>query len=160
LKTLASCAAGRIEAPYIPASAHQRIRREAQGMLVGYGVIVVLGLVTGAGWLLWCWIFPMILGQPFLRLYLLAEHGHCPPVANMFENTRTTFTGWLIRMLAWNMPYHAEHHALPTVPFHRLPDFHAMTRPHLKVTERGYRRFHRAFQRDLQLFGKAGPSER
>ena len=71
--------------------------------------------------LLWVWIIPALLGQPFLRLYLLAEHGCCAFVANMFENSRTTFTGPLVRFLAWNMPYHAEHHAFPTVPFYRLP---------------------------------------
>ena len=24
----------------------------------------------------------------------------------------------------WNMPYHAEHHAYPSVPFHALPQLH------------------------------------
>ena len=83
----------------------------------------------------------LLLGQPVLRLYLLAEHGRCPFVANMFENTRTTFTNALVRRLAWNMPYHAEHHAWPVVPFHRLPDLHVMTAPHLRVTAPGYAAF-------------------
>ena len=26
-----------------------------------------------------------------------------------------------VRVLFWNMPYHAEHHAFPDVPFHHLP---------------------------------------
>ena len=78
----------------------------------------------------WCW------GQPFLRLYLMAEHGGCPQVANMLENSRTTYTNRIIRKLAWNMPYHAEHHTLPAVPFHKLPQFHQLTR--------GPRRHHRA----------------
>jgi fatty acid desaturase len=76
-----------------------------------------------------------------LRLYLLAEHGRCPAVTDMFANTRTTFTTRLVRFLAWNMPYHAEHHAMPSVPFHRLPELHALARPHLKQTEDGYTRF-------------------
>ncbi|MEM7236809.1 MAG: fatty acid desaturase [Pseudomonadota bacterium] len=149
IRTLTACARGRLDAPYLPASALPRIKREAQAMLLVYVLIASAGLASGAGWLLWCWIIPVVAGQPFLRLYLLAEHGRCPPVANMFENTRTTFTGWLVRMIAWNMPYHAEHHAMPTVPFHKLPIFHGLTRPHLKVTERGYWRFHRAFRRTL-----------
>ena len=61
----------------------------------------------------------------------------------MLANTRTTFTTGLVRRLAWNMPYHAEHHAYPAVPFHALPRFHALVRDHLKTTERGYARFHR-----------------
>ena len=130
-------------------------------MLAIYAVIAVTGALAGAEWLIWCWLLPMLLGQPFLRLYLLAEHGLCPHVADMFENTRTTFTGQAVRWLAWNMPYHAEHHAYPNVPFHKLPELHALTRPHLKVTERGYARFHWTYGRWLsQNFSKAAPSER
>jgi fatty acid desaturase len=39
------------------------------------------------------------------------------------------------------MPYHIEHHVLPTVPFHRLPAFHQLTKDHLVVTQHGYARF-------------------
>lgn len=45
----------------------------------------------------------------------------------MFLNTRTTLTTRVVRFLAWNMPYHAEHHAMPSVPFHKLPVLHDMT---------------------------------
>lgn len=62
-------------------------------------------------------------------------------VADMFANSRTTFTTAAVRWIAWNMPYHAEHHAFPAVPFHRLPQLHRLTRPHLKTTETGYARF-------------------
>ena len=88
--------------------------------------------------LLWLWLVPVLLGQPALRLYLLAEHGDCPKVANMFENTRTTFTTGLVRLLAWNMPYHVEHHVMPMVPFHRLPELHGVMRDRLRVTAEGY----------------------
>ena len=91
--------------------------------------------------MIWTWIVPALLGQPFLRLFLLAEHTNCPHVENMFENTRTTFTTRLVRLVAWNMPFHAEHHALPTVPFHKLPELHEAVRAHLKTTADGYARF-------------------
>ena len=91
--------------------------------------------------LLWLWLVPVLLGQPFLRLYLLAEHGDCPFVANMFENTRTTYTNRVVRFLAWNMPYHVEHHAYPAVPFHHLPALHDKMREHLQVTAPGYAQF-------------------
>jgi fatty acid desaturase len=48
------------------------------------------------------------------------------------------------------MPYHAEHHAYPAVPFHRLPQFHEVVREHLRTTERGYGRFHRRFIESLR----------
>ena len=81
---------------------------------------------------------------------LLAEHGHCPPVANMLENTRTTLTNRLVRFLAWNMPCHAEHHARPMVPFHKLPDLHRDMRAHLKSISPSYTDFTATCARGLK----------
>ena len=47
------------------------------------------------------------------------------------------------------MPYHAEHHAYPAVPFHKLPEFHEILQRHLKETENGYVRFHRRYAGQL-----------
>ncbi|MEM7270291.1 MAG: fatty acid desaturase [Pseudomonadota bacterium] len=134
-------AAGRCDASYVPASAASRIRFEACVMLVVY-VLVSAAVAAGQAWILWCWALPLIVGQPFLRLYLMAEHGRCPAVANMLENSRTTFTNRVVRFIAWNMPYHAEHHAWPTVPFHQLPALHALAAPQLRSTSEGYAAFH------------------
>jgi fatty acid desaturase len=134
-------AAGRNRAAYIPPRGYGRVRREAQAMIVLYGLLAAASIYFQSTVLIWTWIVPALLGEPFLRLYLLAEHGRCPFVANMLENTRTTKTTWLVRRLAWNMPYHAEHHAYPGVPFHRLPEFHALIEAHLKEVEDGYVRF-------------------
>ena len=134
-------ALGRGKAAYIPARGEARVRREAAAILALYAMLAVLSVVFRTDVLVRVWIVPALIGQPFLRLYLLAEHGRCPFVANMLENTRPTATNWIVRRLAWNMPYHAEHHSYPAVPFHRLPDFHAIVEAHLKETERGYVRF-------------------
>jgi len=127
-------------ADYLPEAAMARVRAEARWMLGGIAVALILwpGLV-------WVWIVPVLLGQPVLRLYLLAEHGDCPQVANMFENTRTVLTDRLVRFLAWNMPYHTEHHVYPSVPFHRLPALHHLMRDKLRVTSRGYAAFTRDY---------------
>jgi fatty acid desaturase len=63
----------------------------------------------------------------------------------MFLNTRTTFTTAVVRYLAWNMPYHTEHHVWPMVPFHRLPALHGLMRDHLGVTAEGYAAFTRDY---------------
>ncbi len=141
MTTLMTNALGRNADAYVPARGRGRVRREAQAMLAVYGLLALGSSLAGSALLVWVWIVPLLLGQPFLRLYLLAEHGRCPLVANMLENSRTTFTNRIVRLLAWNMPYHAEHHAYPAVPFHRLPEFHKLAQDHLKVTERGYGRF-------------------
>jgi fatty acid desaturase len=75
----------------------------------------------------------------------LAEHGDCPQVTNMFENTRTTFTTRAVRFLAWNMPFHVEHHVYPSVPFHRLPMLHGLMQDRLQVTSQGYAAFTRDY---------------
>lgn len=140
-RTLVRNARGRCDAAWIPAGARDRVRREAQAMLAAYAAIAALGLAFGLDWLLLAWLLPALIGQPFLRLYLMAEHGRCPKVANMLENTRTTLTTALVRLVAWNMPYHTEHHSLPAAPFHHLPALHKLMEAHLKETERGYLRF-------------------
>ncbi len=142
LRTLLSNAAGRNDDGFVPPKGAAKIKAEARLFLALYAAIAGLSLALQSTALLWIWLLPLLLGQPFLRAYLLAEHAGCPQVADMLANSRTTFTGGLLRFLAWNMPYHAEHHAFPAVPFHKLADFHALTRPHLKVTEQGYGKFH------------------
>jgi fatty acid desaturase len=134
---------GRAEGEYLPEGAKGRIVTEARWMALGY-LCVALSLLWSP-LALWVWIVPALLGQPFLRLYLLAEHGDCPRVANMFQNTRTTFTNRVVRFLAWNMPYHVEHHVWPAVPFHRLPDVHGLMKDELQVTAEGYAAFTRAY---------------
>lgn len=150
IKTLAINAAGRCRDAFVPAKGHAKVRIEAQTMLIFYALIIGISVFLQTAVLVYVWILPAVLGQPFLRLYLLAEHGRCPFVANMLENSRTTTTNWLIRKLAWNMPYHAEHHAYPGVPFYRLPEFHALIRTHLKETEAGYVRFHARYIEQLR----------
>jgi fatty acid desaturase len=141
VRTILRNAAGRGADPFVPASARPGLAREARVMLAGYAALAAASVASGSAALLWAWVVPALLGQPFLRIYLLAEHGRCPQVADMFANSRTTFTARAVRWLAWNMPYHAEHHAMPSVPFHRLPELHALTRSELRCTERGYLRF-------------------
>ncbi len=136
-------AMGRANGDYLPTSALPRIVAEARFMTVGYGLVLVSLTVSPV--LFWVWLLPVFIGQPALRLYLLAEHGDCPQVANMFENTRTTFTSALMRFLSWNMPYHVEHHVFPNVPFHQLPQLHQLIKAELRETADGYAAFTKAY---------------
>jgi fatty acid desaturase len=143
ISLLIRLARGRETPAWLPAAIRPRATAEARVLLALYTLAALTLLVSPM--LLWLWIVPCLLGQPALRLYLLAEHGDCPQVADMLENTRTTFTTRAVRALAWNMPYHAEHHLAPQVPFHRLPALHAMIRDRLRVTAPGYAAFTRAY---------------
>jgi fatty acid desaturase len=137
-------AAGRVPDDFYGNDAQRtKVIRESRLVLLIYAAILILSLATGSDAALRYWIVPAVLGQPMLRLYLLAEHWGCPlspagaPV-DMLARSRTTYTNALMRFLAWNMPFHAEHHANPAVPFHALPAANALLRLRLSTTSPGY----------------------
>jgi fatty acid desaturase len=96
------------------------------------------------------WLVPVALAQPLLRAILLAEHMGCSETSDMLSNTRTTYTLWPVRFLMWEMPYHADHHRYPALPFFSLALAHERLAPHLAhVARRGYSGLHLAFLRNL-----------
>jgi fatty acid desaturase len=70
------------------------------------------------------WLLPALLAEPLLRALLMVEHTGCTLDANGLTNTRSTLASFPVRFLMWNMPFHAEHHLYPSIPFHRLHDAH------------------------------------
>jgi fatty acid desaturase len=147
-KVLVNNALGNDPGEFVPERACDRVREEARRMLVIYALALASLLLTP--FLFWVWILPSLLGQPFLRLYLLAEHGRCAHVTNMFENTRTIYPNRVVRFLAWNMPYHIEHHTLPQVPFHKLPELHDEMQDYPRVLSNGYMEFTRDYRARLR----------
>ena len=130
---------GRVTAPWVAADKRALIVREARCYLAFYALVVIASVATRSMAAVWLWILPMMVGQVFLRPYLLAEHTGCGHSRDMLENTRTTFTNAFVRRFAWNMPYHAEHHAYPAVPFHALPQLHARLAGRIVHTAPSYR---------------------
>ncbi|QHI98950.1 fatty acid desaturase [Xylophilus rhododendri] len=114
------------------------IVREARFYLLAYAVLIAASVAAQSLALLWLWLLPVAVGQWLLRPYLLAEHTGCAYSPDMLENTRTTYTNAVVRFFAWNMPFHAEHHAYPAVPFHALPRLNALLAQHIRNTEAGY----------------------
>jgi len=135
--------------PYIPADAVPAVRRSLGLQLAVYGLLALVSLVGANGFLFWYWLLPLAVGQPLLRFVLLAEHGGCPFVADGLRNTRTTHTLAPLRRLMWNMPFHAEHHLYPSLPFHALAAAHQDLRPGLTVVAPGYLAVHRGFLANL-----------
>lgn len=134
---------------FVPPKGRDKVRFEARAFCAGYAGTAMVCIWGGWSEILLIWLIPLVLGGPFLRVYLLAEHTLCPHVPNMLQNTRTTFTLAIVRFFAWNMPYHIEHHAYPAVPFHKLPDFHRIAAKHLGCTEQGYVRFNKRYLREI-----------
>ena len=87
---------------------------------------------------LYFFFLPSLLAMPFMRAYLIAEHTLCSRDQNFLTNTRTTLTNFPIRLLMWNMPFHAEHHLFPAVPFHRLPALHGLIGDRFAYVAPGY----------------------
>jgi fatty acid desaturase len=134
---------------YIPADAVPAVRRSLGLQFAVYGLLALASLIGANGFLFWYWLLPLAVGQPLLRFVLLAEHGGCPFVADGLRNTRTTHTLAPLRRLMWNMPFHAEHHLYPSLPFHALAAAHHDLRPGLRVVAPGYLAVHRGFLANL-----------
>jgi fatty acid desaturase len=126
---------------FVPSRGKAAVRTEARIQLGLYAGLIGLSVLAQTTILIQVWLLPFLLGAPFLRGYLLAEHAGCPHVPSMLENTRTVRTNALVRFVAWNMPYHVEHHAYPAVPFHKLADFHVHTNASITHLDEGYLRF-------------------
>ena len=124
--------------PYLNADIIPQVRRSIRLQLAVYAVVLVVSLTAGQGFLLWSWLLPLAVGQPLLRMLLLAEHTGCDYSSDGLANTRTTLTIAPVRWLMWNMPFHAEHHLYPSLPFHALPAAHCVIAPRLQHLDKGY----------------------
>jgi fatty acid desaturase len=131
-------ASGRADRPWMAVPERRPLIIEARSYLAMYLAVAALSIGAGSPIALVVWVIPWIVGQAFLRPYLLAEHTGCAFTRDCLENTRTTLTVTLVRLFAWNMPYHAEHHAYPAVPFHALPRLHERVRGKIEHLEPGY----------------------
>jgi fatty acid desaturase len=148
--TLHHALAGRVPEPSVPAARAAEVVREARILWACYLGTAAVSLYLQRADVLIYWIVPALLGQPFLRLFLLAEHTGCAFDDDLHTNTRTTCTNAAVLLLAWRMPYHAEHHGFPSVPFHALASVNALLPAQGRVTSSGYLALHRALRRQLR----------
>ena len=123
--------------PFVPETARRRIAWSMAAQLAVYAAAAV-SIVLGWNAVLYFWFLPVLLAQPALRALLIVEHTGCSETSDGFVNTRTTLAAWPLRLLMWNMPFHAAHHLYPQVPFHRLPALHRALAPELAHVASGY----------------------
>ncbi|HEX5660325.1 MAG TPA: fatty acid desaturase [Polyangiales bacterium] len=151
LKTHFRIALGRTDYPFLNAKTGPDVIRSVRWQLATYGAAIALSTALGQPYFLLYWLIPMVLAQPLLRAILLAEHTGCAELDAPLANTRTTYTAWPVRFLMWEMPYHAEHHRYPALPFFALAEAHRSMGPLLVHVERdGYLGMHRAFVKGLK----------
>jgi fatty acid desaturase len=134
---------GRVTEPFVPMGKRAPLVREARALLLLYLLAASVSLYLRRADILMYWVLPVFCGQPVLRMFLLTEHFGCPFSDDMFVNTRTTYTSRTLRFLTWQMSFHAEHHAFPSVPFHALAAVNVLTKQHLASSAPGYVLLHR-----------------
>jgi fatty acid desaturase len=128
--------------PFIHPAGAPRVITSMRAMVAMLaGGSIAAGLEFGWQAPLLFWVLPQLVGQ-LLRLYLFTEHTGCSMDRNGLTNTRTVLTTRPLRLLMWNMPFHAEHHLYPFIPFHRLGEAHALLRDRLAHVHPGYVRWH------------------
>lgn len=137
-------ALGRVNGlPFVPAAARREIVVSMSAQLSIY-LAAAAAIGFGYTFALYFWFLPALLAQPLLRALLICEHSSCSLDRNGLTNTRTTEASAPVRLLMWNMPFHAEHHLYPTVPFHNLPELHRQIRDRLRHLAPGYLAANRA----------------
>lgn len=152
LQVIRDCWRGDLSAyPYINTRQAPGVIRSVRAMSLALAAAAI-GSAAIWGWQtpFLFWIIPQVVGQMPLRAYLLAEHTGCTLDRNGLTNTRTTLTNRLVRLLMWDMPFHAEHHLYPSIPFHQLEAAHGLIREKLGFVQPGYARWNAEFVRSLR----------
>ncbi|MEI9952269.1 MAG: fatty acid desaturase [Pseudomonadota bacterium] len=152
LRTHFTLALGKTKSyPFLSEHSAPLVVRSVRLQLAVYGAGIAASALLGYPYFVVYWLAPVALAQPLLRLILLAEHGGCSEDDNPLTNTRSTHTLFPVRYLMWEMPYHAEHHRYPALPFFTLAQAHHRLGPHvLHVARHGYLGMHLQFLKTLR----------
>ena len=129
---------GKVVVPWIPENRRGIIVTEARAYAALYALLLVLSLVV-------------LLGAAALGLDRSADHWAVLPAAlslrrahrlRAYPQRIPEHPHHLHRrgrqMVAWNMPYHVEHHAYPSIPFHALPKLNGIVDGEIVHRGRGY----------------------
>jgi fatty acid desaturase len=136
--------------PFLNEELGAGVVRSVRLQLLVYVAAIALSAALGYPYFVVYWLFPVAIAQPLLRVILLAEHAGCTEDDDPLSNTRTTLTLLPVRFLMWEMPYHAEHHRFPALPFFSLARTHARLGSKLRfVARRGYLGLHVDFIKNL-----------
>jgi len=127
-----------MERSFIPPNSFTKVQREAWIIGAVYLSIVILSVWLQSWAAVIYWLIPRVIGEPVMRIIRMSEHGACPLVPDMLRNTRTVITLKPLCWLNWNNAHHAEHHAMPAIPFHALPTLHRHLGHHIEEVRPGY----------------------
>ena len=126
--------------PFIRPEVRLKIFIESFLILAFHVSLLGLAIYVYAGF--WGLYIGLLFGHCLLASYTAAEHNGLPHEGSIVEKTRSLVTPPFVKLLMWNMPYHAEHHSYPAVPFHALPQLHEAMKDELKHKEQNHPQFH------------------
>jgi fatty acid desaturase len=120
--------------PFVRPERRKRVAWEARLLLLIHGGAIAAAI----SWVptLWRVYAGLLIGHSMLSWYITCEHRGLPHEGSILARTRSLRSPAWVRWLVWNMPYHAEHHAWPAIPWHALPALHAQMHEHLVHRER------------------------
>lgn len=124
------------------------VRPEARKAIVLESMFILavhLGLLFTALYYypnIWGFFVGLLVGHCILASYTAPEHNGLPHEGSILDKTRSIRANKFVNFLMWNMPYHAEHHAYPAVPFHALPQLHEDIKEELKHADQAHSDFH------------------
>lgn len=115
--------------PFVKPERRRRVAWEAR-LLVAIHLSAITAAIVFLPQL-WRIYLGMAFGHAILSWYITCEHRGLAEDGSVLERTRSLRVPSLVRWLLWNMPYHAEHHGWPAIPFHQLPALQDEVREHL-----------------------------
>ncbi len=133
--------------PFVGERDRPRVIAEARLLLGAHAILLALALSVLPQ--LRFYYLGILVGHSILAIYTMCEHRGLTAEGTVLERTRSIETTAWIRWLLWNMPYHAEHHAWPAIPWYALPELHREVRGHLPHRGLGILALHRRRGRDL-----------
>lgn len=127
--------------PFIRKESRLNIFIESWLILIVNGFLLYLAVTKNSGF--YGLFISQIIGHCILSYYLTPEHNGLPYDGSILEKTRSLPTNRFVNLMMWNMPYHAEHHAFPSVPFFNLTQLHNEMKNELIHTTENHTSFHK-----------------
>jgi fatty acid desaturase len=139
------------------------VRSEAQrravtvDAAVGVAALAFAVVVLPVSIVTW-WLVPLAVALVgYFPIATLPEHYLCDDDRDPMAHTRTVVSNPAFRYLYWNNNFHAEHHLVPSVPYHRAPELHAYLLGRHRHIEPSYLGFQKSVIKQLRASRRAEP---
>jgi fatty acid desaturase len=116
------------EATFVPEMERWKVYVVARVWLAIHVATIALAVGLGS-WLpvMYVGVLPTMYGAWLMVYFGMTQHaGLAENVLDHRLNARTVYMNPIFRFIYWNMNYHVEHHMFPMVPYHHLPELHAV----------------------------------